>query len=442
MLRQSARGMLKWHPGHVRTKRPLSVVARIHGLLGCALVLVAAPAMGEPEAYPDGHGGEVMFPEGDISFADEVVDYDTGNKEPIASARDPEAALGAPDYNENKDANFATLGCNGALVLKFTDNVVIDVPGPDLYVFEIGPDIEPTALAISNDGDAWTRVGRIDGGKAEIDIAPYVRGEKEFRYVRLVDLGAKCKSRTPGSDIDAVGAIGSAERIALDSSVLFGTGEHQLEPAASDAIESAIAGIDRDGLQSVVVAGHTDAVGSAEANQTLSQSRADTVVQYLSEQAGFDADLLTAEAWGQTRPIASNETTKGRAQNRRVEITLRRSASGKGDETEQVEILGLWQAQKQGIVELSRAAEGTVSGTYRHDEGRIRGAFTSDTVFEGYWIKDKSGQRCESEKYGSSYWGRLRLEFSSAALNEYEGQWGYCDAEDWPGEWSPGERIL
>ena len=80
--------------------------------------------------------------------------------------RDPKQGLGIPDYDESEDKNYVTLGCGGVLTLRFVDNGLIDIPGPDLYVFEIGPDVEPTNLAISEDGATWIEVGAIKGGRS------------------------------------------------------------------------------------------------------------------------------------------------------------------------------------------------------------------------------------------------------------------------------------
>ncbi len=68
------------------------------------------------------------------------------------------------------------------------------------------------------------------------------------------------------------------------------------------------------------VEGHTDSTGSASLNQTLSQKRADAVRSYLVHASGVPADQVVAAGFGQTRPIASNQTSEGRAQNRRVEF--------------------------------------------------------------------------------------------------------------------------
>jgi len=72
----------------------------------------------------------------------------------------------------------------------------------------------------------------------------------------------------------------------------------------------------------VSVEGHTDSVGSDAYNMKLSQRRADAVRDYMVAH-GIAADRITTEAFGETRPVASNDTAAGRAENRRVEIIAR-----------------------------------------------------------------------------------------------------------------------
>lgn len=68
----------------------------------------------------------------------------------------------------------------------------------------------------------------------------------------------------------------------------------------------------------LVLAGHTDSGGAAEYNQTLSQSRAETVKAKLVNDYGIAASRIQARGFGETQPIANNETAAGRAENRRV----------------------------------------------------------------------------------------------------------------------------
>ncbi|MYL27963.1 MULTISPECIES: OmpA family protein [Halomonadaceae] len=75
----------------------------------------------------------------------------------------------------------------------------------------------------------------------------------------------------------------------------------------------------------LVLEGHTDSVGNAEANRALSQRRAEAVKQVLVEEMGIAADRVSAEGYGESQPVADNDTAEGRAQNRRVESVLEAS---------------------------------------------------------------------------------------------------------------------
>ncbi len=72
----------------------------------------------------------------------------------------------------------------------------------------------------------------------------------------------------------------------------------------------------------ITVEGHTDSTGSEEANKRVSQRRAQAVVDYFIG-AGLDANYVKAVGYGNTRPIATNDTARGRAQNRRIQFTVR-----------------------------------------------------------------------------------------------------------------------
>ncbi|MGL4318817.1 MAG: OmpA family protein [Pseudomonas sp.] len=73
---------------------------------------------------------------------------------------------------------------------------------------------------------------------------------------------------------------------------------------------------------SIEIVGHTDSTGSHAYNMSLSQRRAQSVANYLSAQ-GVDASRLSTRGAGPDQPVASNASAEGRAQNRRVEVTLR-----------------------------------------------------------------------------------------------------------------------
>ncbi len=72
----------------------------------------------------------------------------------------------------------------------------------------------------------------------------------------------------------------------------------------------------------VEIAGHTDSEGAANFNQALSEQRAQSVRSYLLDNFKIDSSRLVAVGYGEKKPIASNDTDKGRAQNRRVEFNV------------------------------------------------------------------------------------------------------------------------
>ncbi|MBL0315975.1 MAG: OmpA family protein [Flavobacteriales bacterium] len=69
------------------------------------------------------------------------------------------------------------------------------------------------------------------------------------------------------------------------------------------------------------IGGHTDNVGSDEANMTLSNNRAASVVEFLVKH-GIEASRLSSKGYGETLPVATNDTDEGRAKNRRTEFKI------------------------------------------------------------------------------------------------------------------------
>ena len=101
--------------------------------------------------------------------------------------------------------------------------------------------------------------------------------------------------------------------------VNFNNDEATLLPEAMATLDQAAATLKEWGNTKVEVAGHTDSVASDAYNMDLSQRRANAVRDYLISK-GIDAGRLTAKGYGESNPIADNETEKGRYMNRRVEL--------------------------------------------------------------------------------------------------------------------------
>jgi len=111
------------------------------------------------------------------------------------------------------------------------------------------------------------------------------------------------------------------------SDVVFDTGKATLKSGAREKLAK-ISGIlvDHPGLK-LEVEGHTDSVGTEEYNQTLSESRASAVRDFLIAE-GVPSSSITSHGFGKARPVASNDTDSGRQLNRRVELIVSGEAIG------------------------------------------------------------------------------------------------------------------
>ena len=265
--------------------------------------------------------GLVYLPLGDASFIDEVLDakYISGN---IQFPK--ENCIGTPDYvlmNKLKDnKGIYSLGANGTLTIKFVNNALVDVNGPDLFVFEAG-EIEPTNLDISKNGIDWIHVGKISGGTAAVDISKVAKPDDYFYYVRLTDLNTQ--STVAGADIDAVAAIGAAIKLNLAAEVLFDLGKAILKTAGIDAVKNLALQLSEMSAAQINIDGFTDDIGNDAANQKLSQQRAEAVATILKEALKSKSSFrFVAVGRGKSNPVMPNNSEENRKKNRRVEIIV------------------------------------------------------------------------------------------------------------------------
>lgn len=115
--------------------------------------------------------------------------------------------------------------------------------------------------------------------------------------------------------------VGEGIEVTFNSGILFDVDSDQLRPTAEhDLGELATSLKDYSGT-SVLVVGHTDSTGTATYNQALSERRAGSARVALLRD-GLGADRVEAAGRGESEPVASNETTEGRQQNRRVEVAI------------------------------------------------------------------------------------------------------------------------
>ncbi len=110
--------------------------------------------------------------------------------------------------------------------------------------------------------------------------------------------------------------------IRLDSMSLFDTGKWVLKPGSTKRLVSSLMDVKARPGWLIVVAGHTDSVGEEKANQLLSLKRAESVRDWMRDTGDVPDSCFAVQGYGESRPIATNDTPEGRALNRRVEISL------------------------------------------------------------------------------------------------------------------------
>jgi len=119
------------------------------------------------------------------------------------------------------------------------------------------------------------------------------------------------------TDVNGLKAI----KVTFDSGILFDFNKSTLKPEAKKQLETFAKDMADMPLTNINVYGHTDNIGTAEANKKVSDNRARSVAQYLMKH-GIDDSRILAEGLSYDFPVADNSTEEGRAQNRRVEIYI------------------------------------------------------------------------------------------------------------------------
>jgi OOP family OmpA-OmpF porin len=131
-----------------------------------------------------------------------------------------------------------------------------------------------------------------------------------------------CLGTPAGARVDANGCEQQLEReVSFDLTMQFATNSAEITGAGMQEMFDLLRFLREYPSADAVIEGHTDSTGAAEYNQDLSERRAQAVVQALVN-SGIDRDRLTARGYGESRPVASNDTAAGRAQNRRVTVVV------------------------------------------------------------------------------------------------------------------------
>ena len=254
--------------------------------------------------------------------------------------------MGAPLNSSGQDQYF-TIGGSGEVGF-FASNRTGGTGDLDLYAIDIPEAMRPQPTAVvsgivtsakdSNPLGAWVLVEDLESGELiatnksnpvtgkYLVVLPAGRNysvsanrDKFFFYSQQFDLPKDSRYQEITKNI-ALEPIEKGTKVVLNN-VFFETGKAILTPESKLELVKAVDLMRNNRTMVIEVGGHTDNVGNAEANMTLSHERAMAVREFLVN-AGITAERVSSKGYGQTGPVASNDTPEGRQANRRTEIII------------------------------------------------------------------------------------------------------------------------
>lgn len=160
-------------------------------------------------------------------------------------------------------------------------------------------------------GAAGAVIGGVVGGAAGVIIGG-----------RMDKQAQKIEEEVPGAKVER---IDDAIVITFDgesSGVYFDTNKYNINAASQATLDKLTAVLKEYPDTNILVVGHTDSVGAEEYNMTLSKNRAMAVTNYFTQNKGLSSGRFTTNWYGETTPVADNNTAEGRALNRRVNIAI------------------------------------------------------------------------------------------------------------------------
>jgi outer membrane protein OmpA-like peptidoglycan-associated protein len=160
------------------------------------------------------------------------------------------------------------------------------------------------------DAESESARNRLAAANSDQQLQQAVRDREELRARLLIQFNAILETRDTARGL-----------VVNMSDVLFDSGKFTLRPAAREKLAKISGIVLAYPSLALSIEGNTDSVGTDAYNQTLSENRAGSVRDYLGQQ-GIPAGSMTSRGFGKTQPVASNDTSGGRQQNRRVELVV------------------------------------------------------------------------------------------------------------------------
>jgi len=176
-------------------------------------------------------------------------------------------------------------------------------------------------------GDKEAQVAALDGQVTELNEK--LGGEAAAVQSLNAILQAQELHRQRFSQLENSYLLSEAEVLRQGNDVIlrmvgltFDSGSHEIKPEHAELLQKLSASADVFPRATLSIEGHTDAYGSDTANLKLSEQRAEAIKTYLSTETGLDALRLSSVGYGESQPVANNETADGRSKNRRIDIVI------------------------------------------------------------------------------------------------------------------------
>ena len=166
------------------------------------------------------------------------------------------------------------------------------------------------AQQAQRDAEAESERNKAAAANSDQQLQQAVRDREELRAKLLQQFNAILTTRDTARGL-----------VVNLSDVLFDTGKYTLRPLAREKLAKISGIVLAYPDLKLAIEGNTDSVGSDAMNQTLSEKRAGSVMDYLAKE-NIPAASMTSQGFGKSQPIASNDTAEGRQQNRRVELIV------------------------------------------------------------------------------------------------------------------------
>ena len=176
------------------------------------------------------------------------------------------------------------------------------------------------AIGAATGAAAGGLIGRANGSTAKGAIIGAVVGGTVGAVIgHQMDQQAKeLEQNIPGAIVERVG---EGIQVTFQSGLLFDFDSDRIKADAATNLRNLASSLGKYPNSSLLIVGHTDAVGSADYNQTLSERRARSTASFLEGQ-GVSVTRLQTAGRGETEPVASNDTESGMQKNRRVEVAI------------------------------------------------------------------------------------------------------------------------